>query len=44
LNFLISARLDRLRDLEQKHLAVLSMLGLRIRARLTRLVAKTKLE
>jgi hypothetical protein len=42
LNFLISARLDRLPDLEQNQLAVLSSLGLRIRTGLTRLVVKTK--
>jgi hypothetical protein len=42
LNFLISARLDRLSDLEHNQPAVLSTLALRIRIRLTRLVVKTK--
>jgi hypothetical protein len=42
LNFLISARLDRLPDLEQIQPAVLSTLGLRLRNGLTRLVVKTK--
>jgi hypothetical protein len=42
LNFPNWARLDRLPDLEQNQLAVLSTLGLRIRTGLTRLVVKTK--
>jgi transposase InsO family protein len=42
LNFLISARLDRLPDWEQNQLAVLSTLGFHIRTGLTHLVVKTK--
>jgi hypothetical protein len=42
LNFLVSARLDRLPDLEHNQPAVLSTLGIRIRNGLTRLVVKSK--
>ncbi len=42
MNFLISARLDRLPELEQNQPALLSTLGLQIRIGLTRLVVKTK--
>ena len=42
MNFSCFARLDRLPDLEQKWLVVVSSLGLRIRTRVTRVVVKAR--